>query len=122
LCLLAIIVQCVIYGALVVPQGEKTPKNPLATFNPVKVHAIGGSSAPLTDYAIPSILKRAAGVDSGNTCCLDGAVRADWSDIRITDAKNQLLKYTIVDATTDAAIVRVKVPSIPIKGTKIKIY
>lgn len=95
----------------------------LTDYDARQTHYIGGSSAgALTDYPVKFVIWNTSGLSGGANCYLNGHIKPDWSDLRITATNDNLLDYYIESSNATAAIVWVKVPQIPTDGTTVYIY
>ncbi len=88
-----------------------------------KLHAIGGSAdGDLTNYQMRFVVWNTAGTDSGGNVYLNGKGKSDFSDLRFTTVSGSLMPYWIESSNSSAAVVWVKIPTIPRGGTQIYLY
>jgi PKD repeat protein len=88
-----------------------------------KLHMVSGSSSgDLTDYQVRFIVWNTTGTDNGENVYVGPSVKPDYSDIRVTGFDNTLYPIWIQQVNTSAAVVWVKIPSIPSTGTQVYLY
>jgi PKD repeat protein len=88
-----------------------------------KIHAIGGSpDGDLTNYQMRFVVWRTTGTDSGENVYVGSSVKSDFGDLRFTTVAGTQIPYWVESVNTTAAVVWVKVPSIPRAGTQIILY
>ncbi|MCA1917523.1 DUF2341 domain-containing protein, partial [Methanospirillum hungatei] len=88
-----------------------------------KIHAIGGSpDGDLTNYQMRFVVWRTTGTDSGENVYVGSSVKSDYGDLRFTTVAGAQMPYWIESVNATAAVVWVKVPSIPRAGTQVVMY